>query len=276
MLKRLALSCAAFALLGVAPLRPAHAQWAVIDGASIAQEIQERVNQIRQIANQTTQIQQQIQQYEQMVNNAKALGGLGSLLAAYKISPSQLSTSQILGLLSKAYTLSSTDPNWDGNLQSILTSTGYSPPATTADITNTAANTFDPNYAPKFVNGYNKYVRDYTDYSQTAKDMADAKNSIDKDSDNLASQQDANATVGDNSEVATLQNIMLALQIIGQTSVDHARLDQISAHALMQQNLKQTSDEVDAANNEIKWNNNIKTYLTAPVPDKPGNPITHE
>ena len=276
MLKRLALSCAAFVLLGVAPLRPAHAQWAVIDGASIAQEIQERVNQIRQIANQTTQIQQQIQQYEQMVNNAKALGGLSSLLAAYKISPSQLSTSQILGLLSKVYTLSSTDPNWDGNLQSILTSTGYSPPATTADITNTAANTFDPNYAPKFVNGYNKYVRDYTDYSQTAKDMADAKNSIDKDSDNLASQQDANATVGDNSEVATLQNIMLALQIIGQTSVDHARLDQISAHALMQQNLKQTSDEVDAANNEIKWNNNIKTYLTAPVPDKPGNPITHE
>lgn len=276
MLKRLALSCAAFALLGVAPFRPAHAQWAVIDAASIAQEIQERVNQIRQIANQTTQIQQQIQQYEQMVNNAKALGGLSSLLAAYKISPTQLSTSQILGLLSKVYTLSSNDPNWDGNLQSILTSTGYSPPATTADITNTAANTFDPNYAPKFVNGYNKYVRDYTDYSQTAKDMTDAKNALDASRQKISEQETANQTVGDNSEVATLQAIMSEIDLQAQQNDAVGRLNQISAHALMQQNLKKTSDEVDASNNEIKWNSNIKTYLTTPVPDKPGNPITHE
>ncbi len=228
-------------LLGAAWLAlgagPARAQLAVIDGSSIAQEIQ-------MVAAQAQQLRQQITQYQQMVQNAKALTNLNALLGQYQINPAQLSANQLSLLFNDVYALTATDPNFTAEARGLL-GQQYGLPMASATAQSQINGMYSPGDATTVAATYNHTNRDLGQALQYSDVVTGALRDRQQSAQAVQQQLAAAQTLTDNNQAASIQ-ALVAGQINTQEQTDVLlRLQAMQADKQIQDQLRQV--EQDAA-----------------------------
>ena len=257
-MKKLSLGFVLLAMTGTS----AQAQMAVIDPASIVQEVQ-------MVAAQSQQLAQQISQYQQMVQNAKALSNLNGLLQQFQIDPAKLSAIQLSLLFNDVYGLTATDPNFTTNARSLL-GQQYSLPMTSSAAQTTVNGLFSPNDATVVTASYNRGNRDLGQALQYSDVVSGALSDRQQSAQSLQQQVGAAQSLTDNSQGAAVQ-ALVAGQINAQQQADILlRLQALQADKQIQDQLRQIERDtaiqraiLDETQARINYRNGVEGSLTA-------------
>ncbi len=240
------------AALAVAPLR-AHAQLAVFDGSSFATQLEQYAEQINQTATQVQQLEQQVAMYENMVQNATRLGNLPQLLSQIGLSPGALSAEmQAFQSLNNLYKSVTNGQQIIQNGANILRGQGFTMPSLSASqFQQLAGQLYGQAGAASAANNYNRVLSDTNAYMQSSSSLYDLNNSRQGLINALNNQINEAASLGDNSEGATLQ-AMLAAQHLAARQNDVAQQTlQVIADATLQEKLDRMNAEISAAENDL-------------------------
>jgi len=259
------------AMLGVCLLAaaPAHAQLAVFDAASVAQEIKSAITEAQQL-------QQQIQQTQQMVQNARALANLNGLLTQYQISPSDLSATQMRQLFNDVYALTASDPAFAQNARALFGQQYALPMQSSAAQGAFGGLGLSPADSGTLASGYNTSNRDLGQAIQYAGVVNATSATRSQLAGNTQQQISQSMALTDNSEGATL-HMILAGQLNGQMQADTAlQLQAMQADKLVQDQLRQVERDTAIHQQALGSLQGRQTYVGGAVPSLTANSVSFQ
>lgn len=237
----------------------AQAQLAVLDQAVLAE-------QIRSALTEAQQLEQQIQQYQQLVQNARALAKLDSLLAEFQISPSELNATELRQLLNDVYALDADDPAFSANARAVLGQQYRLPMQSSAADTAFAGLDLPTQDAASLADAYNAGNRDLDQAIRYA-DVVSATNATRSRLAEATRQQiEQSMALTDNSMGATMQMI-LAGQMNGQRQSDTSlQLQALQADKQIEDQLRQVEDETALRQQVLDSQQGIRAFVSSPIP----------
>ena len=225
----------------------------VFDPTQYATQIEQYAEQINQTATQIRQLEQQVTMYEQMVQNAERLGNLPQLLSQLNLSPGAISAeTQAFQSLNNLYQSVSSGQQLLANGKNILSGQGFSMPQFNASqFQQLAGQLYGQSGATNAVNNYNRLLYNTNDYMHSASNLVDLNNSRQSLITALNNQINEAASLGDNSEGATLQAMLAAQQLAGRQNDVAQQTLQVIADATLQEKLDRMNAEISAAENDL-------------------------
>lgn len=245
--------------LGMLAASTAQAQLAVLDQAVL-------VEQIKSALTEAQQLEQQVQQYQHLVQNARALAELDSLLAEFQISPSELNATELRQLFNDVYGLSADDPNFAENARTLL-GQQYGLPMKPGAAQAAFADLDLPSDATTtLANSYNTGNRDLDQAIRYADVVAATNAARSQLAEATRQQVDRSMALTDNSEGATLQMI-LAGQLNGQRQADTAlQIQALLADKQIQDQLRQIERDTALRQQALDAEQGNRAFINGSIP----------
>lgn len=245
--------------LGMLAASTAQAQLAVLDQAVLVEQIKSALTEARQL-------EQQVQQYQQLVQNARALAELDSLLAEFQISPSELNATELRQLLNDVYGLGADDPSFAENARVLLGQQYGLPMKPAAAQTAFADLDLPSDAAATLANAYNTGNRDLDQAIRYADVVAATNAARSRSAEATRQQIDRSMALTDNSEGATLQMI-LAGQLNGQRQADTAlQIQALLADKQIQDQLRQVERDTALRQQALDAEQGNRAFITGSIP----------
>lgn len=247
----------------------AQAQLAVLDQAVLAE-------QIRSALTEAQQLEQQIQQYQQLVQNARALAKLDSLLAEFQISPSELNATELRQLLNDVYGLDADDPAFSANARAVLGQQYRLPMQRSATDAAFAGLDLPTEDAASLADAYNAGNRDLDQAIRYA-DVVSATNATrSRLAEATRRQIEQSMALTDNSMGATMQMI-LAGQLNGQRQADTSlQLHAVQADKLVQDQLRQVERDAMLRQQALDTEQGNRAFITGAIPPLSASSISFQ
>lgn len=255
--------------LGLLATNVAQAQLAVLDQAVL-------VEQIKSALTEAQQLEQQVQQYQHLVQNARALSNLDSLLAEFQISSSELNATELRQLFNDVYGLSADDPNFAENARTLL-GQQYGLPMTTAAAQSAFADLgLSADSAATLASAYNTGNRDLDQAIRYADVVAATNAARTRSAEATRQQIDQSMALTDNSEGATLHMILTG-QLNGQRQADTAlQLQAVQADKLVQDQLRQIERDTALRQQALDAEEGKRAFITGSVPPLSASSISFQ